>query len=522
MDRAGTLALWERCKAARDAPLAGRDTCDDSSVPHEKAKAIWNAWANDLIAKLDTIKLDLDAPIHGCIHDRRPGTETRDQWLERQASDDLRRWIDDARVTFEGHDFASEEDICFDGFIFPCEANFENTRFRAPRNDDAEDAQSSRYAASFSGVTFHGPARFGGARFEISVFFDRPERKEQGRIVAGAPTVFHADAWFGGASFEGEYSFFKDVEFKGPFRGRSLKSTRILEFDSARFCDLVWMPQASNGEVLSFNRCRFDGDVIWGALTTKGAFILGTAVFAEPPDLTEATLAQPPRLDDVVIPIQTLWQSLLGASWPEKWTRQAALERDYAYKDWDKDHPAFYRALRLQANRGGHYEREQYFFVGEVRAQRWTRDRLNSPIGAARLVIGVIYDVLAELGFSIFRPLAFFLLLTVASVGVHYAGHLAAAREAGVEGCLDGAPGEPLFAAGVIAWSNAIPLKNALSPIAQASLDCLHAADGRSFARSTPSAAALPLYVWTVFQSTFSAVLLFLFLLAVRNHFRIR
>ncbi|MEJ2228041.1 MAG: hypothetical protein P8Y67_07370, partial [Alphaproteobacteria bacterium] len=56
MDQQQTIELWERCEAARakaraEAQAAGKAKDDAETLAHEAAKAEWNGWAEQMLAK---------------------------------------------------------------------------------------------------------------------------------------------------------------------------------------------------------------------------------------------------------------------------------------------------------------------------------------------------------------------------------------------------------------------------------------------------------------------------------------
>ena len=169
---------------------------------------------------------------------------------------------------------------------------------------------------------------------------------------------------------------------------------------------------------------------------------------------------------------------------------------------------AKYRALRRMAIQGADYEREQMAYKGELRARRWTVDKWWS-IGTW---IGLFYDAFADCGRSIVRP-ANAWLASILLFAAFYWQRAAAGVEARCEEA-GGAMVQALF----------LSVKNALvifggtrdARVNQAYL-CLYNGSAEQ-----PRIPPTVTFVETLAQIPVSATLIFLFLLAVKNRFKIK
>ena len=202
------------------------------------------------------------------------------------------------------------------------------------------------------------------------------------------------------------------------------------------------------------------------------------------PAFNQADFKQAPDLDNVSFPARPFWRG------------------------GDKDLVPQYRALKRLAVQGHDYEREQMAFKGELRSRRWVIDKWYGPTA----LFGMGYDFFADCGRSIWRPI-----VTWAALVFGFAAFYFSRSADGLItrcGSLETAALQALY----------LSIKNGLvvfggtrdARVNQAYL-CLYGGDANQ--------AAIPLsvtYVETLAQTPISAVLLFLFLLAVRNQFKIK
>jgi len=216
------------------------------------------------------------------------------------------------------------------------------------------------------------------------------------------------------------------------------------------------------------------------------AFILAGAGFSKVPDFSQADFKQAPDLDAVRFPIPHFWHAGKTSLIPQ------------------------YRAIRRMAIQGSDYEREQMAFKGELRSRRWTTDNLWHP----GLWFGLFYDGFADCGRSVFRPVA----LWAFSVFGFALFYLRSAVESGEAWrCCSGDP-----------WAKAIYIsgRNSLVLTSGGKDERINQAYRCLFG---PSDANSPLtipdgvsFVESFVQVPLSAVLIFLFLLALKNRFKIK
>ncbi len=336
---------------------------------------------------------------------------------------------------------------------------------------------------NFGGFTFPGPALFGGSRYTREKTVRQPTV-----FMAGCrfnEAVFHMDAVFGWSEFI-QGAAFRDVEFRGIARFNECNFDGAAWFFRARFFDDVWFGQCKFGGYTNFSKARFDGVTSFAAARSDGAFTLGEAVFAKLPDLVQTSFRETPRLDNVSLPVAAFFPGL---------SAKAAIEEQ-----------AKFRAIRRLAIAGQDQENESMAFKGEVRSRRGTLDK---PWHSA-FWLGVIYDVLSDFGRSLMRPLYSWLISIAAFTATYLAdaGKLAEYAARCGKTTADAAP----------QWLNALALaaKNAL----------VFAGSDRRMEQQYACLYGDAVPVTSTFiqmgQTVWSAILLFLFLLAVRNRFKIK
>ena len=210
------------------------------------------------------------------------------------------------------------------------------------------------------------------------------------------------------------------------------------------------------------------------------------AEFTIVPAFSQADFKQAPDLDDVKFPLPGFWRKGLPRLIP------------------------LYRALRRMAIQGSDYEREQMAFKGELRSRRWTTDKWWH-LGTW---FGLVYDLLADCGRSMVRPI----LLWVASVAAFAGLYLWAADRAATAAC-----GAPFVKALFLSGRNALVLFSGGRDerIAQA-YRCLYGGAGSTGGTGAPQIPDSVSFLEAFVQVPLSAVLIFLLLLAIENRFKIK
>lgn len=494
MNKEETLALWQQGKDA------------------------WNAWAEKMLAHRAGMERDGTwASSRNVLGHEGPGNEATAGWMDEAAAD------------FEGQAFEAVAD--FRGFLFPGAAKFENATFEQ--------------VAGFDRATFSGDAWFASATFSEDAWFTSAAFSGDGQFKSA---TFSRNAGFGGVTFEGAAQF-ENVKFSGD-----------AQFYSARFCGGAWFMRVAFSGYARFDRATFSGTAGFALASFEGytsfhratfrrladfsaaqgerAFSLDSASFDEVPDFIQAHFSEAPRLDNVSIPeVGGIVRFFLPM--------RPGIDAGPALS-------ARYRALKRLAIEAHDQARELDYSANELKAQRGHPDRLlpcpfnlfrkdekgeRLPLwpgglrGTMRFWFGLGYEALSDFGRSMALPLVWWVLATL---GFAWAYH---DRARFADGCAAGA-GMPLDAA-MTPWSAALGLsiRKALPFAGIASSEklnqiyaCLYGIHGQA-AQTGPGTELTPGFTPVIpdavdylgmGQLVLSILLLFLFLLAVRSHFRIR
>lgn len=381
-------------------------------------------------------------------------------------------------------------------------------QFIAKKNDKYDDFVAAETVSSdpatlawmqaarvdFGGFVFERQADFRGFVFPGQAFFGDSghNRTAAGRcpttFAAGArfsEAIFHMDAVFGWSEFN-QSGGFRDAEFRGIARFNECKFLGTAWFFRARFFDDVWFGQCRFAGYTNFSKASFDGVTSFSAARCDGAFTLAEAVFAKLPDLVQTSFREAPRLDNLSLPAPVFFPQV---------SPKDALEEQ-----------AKFRAIRRLAIAGQDYDNELKAFKGEIRSRRGTLDK---PWHAA-FWFGAMYDTLSDFGRSAMRPFYFWLV----SIAAFTAAYLADAGKLGDYAIRCAKPN----ADAVPHWLNALALS--------AKTALVFAGTDRKMEQQYACLYGDTVPVTSTFiqmgQTVWSAILIFLFILAVRNRFKIK
>ncbi len=319
----------------------------------------------------------------------------------------------------------------------------------------------------------------------------------EGDVIDFSGFIFPWLAWFGGAQFHGE-AWFGDATFKA--------ST-------------------------SFAEARFGGktnprDAIFTGIKVERAFDMTGAAFSKVPAFNQADFAQAPDLDDVRYPHPPFFRF-----WVRGWADE---EKTLRRADALKADAAKYRHLRRLAILGHDHENEAKAFKGETRAKRGTE---HMPWHAAYW-FGLVYDAFSDFGRSMMRPFYAWAALTAAFAAFYiltsavapppaandagfFARNLPFARAA-VFGELKCA-GDGMNDISPLGEAAYLAVKNGLIVIGLGSEGKINQAHACLYG-GTVGAPVFPsgISIWQIVQNLLSAPIIFLFLLGVRNNFKIK
>jgi uncharacterized protein YjbI with pentapeptide repeats len=413
----------------------------------------------------------------------------------------------------------------FDGATFGGVAGFRGVTFRAHAGFAGATFGG---VAGFEGATFSGRALFEGATFsseaEFSVATFDGVAGFRGATFSGKSefegATFSGYAGFEGATFGGKSGFkkatfsgeaeFNETSFIGStmfYRARFMSDAR---FDNARF---LIKEQEPPGEAVfnfalfesytSFYGALFEYASTFVAIKGQSFFSLKNVRFLSIPDFEQANFAEAPRLDH---------SEFLGSG----------NEQDVAVR---------WRALRRLAVQGHDHERELIFLAEEIKSLREVQDKLfpnpfnllkNGQIwpGAGRYWAGLFYQWFSDFGRSTARPLLWWVIITaVFAFYFHYLSphsDLAPGSPISIASC----SGDPVTAALYLSVNNGLVISGLgrAEKLAK-SYACLYGSDGKDgLSPIMPDGVVFA----GLAQTILSAALIFLFLLGLRNYFRIK
>ncbi|WP_299867623.1 pentapeptide repeat-containing protein [uncultured Hoeflea sp.] len=397
-----------------------------------------------------------------------------------------------------------------------------------------DEASFGEGAVSFDGASFgDGAVSFDGASFgdgtvsfDEASFGDGTVRFDEARFGKGtvsfAGTTFgEGDVRFDGASFgEG------DVSFNGASFGNgdvSFFRTRFGDgdvlFDRAHFKDgNVFFDEvdfrlgtifASDMVVAGslYVRSQFQMKVFFRRLDVKGTASFSGSGFAEVPDFCDAKFDRPPEVAGMEVP-----RPRLGHGGDRG--KLSPLSRALFSTALDPDDVAKYRKLKAMALAANDHEKDGEFFAGEMLAKRGVE-----TTSFAGLLFNTFYWKLSDFGQSFTLPLKWMggLILVFAAINV-------AVVQIGAPSTLATIPSrfEAIVFSVVLSLKNAVPLLGSLFRFASAPDE--HKGWFQTYYDTLKQHTATVdwLIGLGVAQSILGGVLLFLFLLALRNKFRLK
>ena len=458
----------------------------------------WNAWVDRMLAEKEEL---VEAGLwEDGQHVKAPGP--------------MRSWEERATADFSGRRF--QDDADFMGFRFPGPANFERATFsRHARFHGAEFVGIAR----FHDATFEGGSDFNGVEFpELALFTGTTFRGS----AAFAGTTFQEGVRFDGATFEEGFQFNKGLCKRIlSLQGATVSGRAVLwgtdvdcraDFQRATFSGQLLVHESLFRDNASFDHASFQGPAYISdssfmkearmlAVRGKGLF-LSQVQFGELPVFSAAHFDEAPLFDRVGLR-------------PERFEGGRGQGEDKAL-------PERWRALRRLARQAHDHERELQFFKGEVVSRRGTEDTWKH----FRFWAGWTYQLLSDFGQSMTRPLVWLIASMVLFAVFYLCASHATLQDSGVAPACARDSSETLLAAASLSIHRTMPFAGmGSSGKAEEIYACLYGFRANDVpTRGMQPRPVMPAVVSFagVVQFLVSAVLIFLFGLAIRNQFRIR
>jgi len=309
---------------------------DEKERDPSKRREKWNAWARERLAEKEAL-------------------EQSGEWEDYYIKE---KWENEAQVDFMGHTF--EQAVDFSKFIFPADVDFEKVEFK-----QKADFSFAKFKGNglFKEAIFHSTAEFSLARFDSHILF--------------GDAVFHKSVYFFG-------TFFGDQNISPLFARSVFKQTNFKNY-------------------ASFYKSQFYTKISdFQAMQAERHFSLDEATFHHcVPDFVQAHFQEAPLLEHFKIPLKR----------PANTTEEEK-----------KELPARYRALKRLALQGHDHEREQDFFAAELLSLRGVEDFPRGK-GAERYWGGKFYQWLSDFGRSAFIPLRLWLITIALSFSIYAFDH---------------------------------------------------------------------------------------------------
>ncbi|MBO6807459.1 pentapeptide repeat-containing protein [Thalassospira sp.] len=392
-------------------------------------------------------------------------------------------------VTFSGNGLfenaAFNENTRFEGAIFRRNAIFRKTKFRCY----AASFKSChfKWSANFDESTFQNNAFFGNAVFEGTAIFNAASIGGLSSFRSAEffssstfhETKFHGPSGFGLCQFH-KHAFFSHADFCGTATFRLSSFHADVHFESTTFSKPANFSETFFGESTSF----YSAQVHQSLDLTKSEFLYV-------PDFRQMHCSEAPLFDEIIIK-HGKYKKIKKPPF-ESTASQLSIS-------------AKYRALKRLAIQGHDHKHEVEFFAEELRSKRLMIYKPTDP----NWWLSHCFENLSNYGQSIVVPLLWWL-LTVAVSALMYIATTTPLDALRSNRCVEGA-GSQINSAYQLAFSKGllIPSLSDRTIITQA-YNCL-------YGDIVPGIVS----VISGIQSLASTILIFLFILGLRNRFKLK
>lgn len=436
MDRDQTLALYKRVQ--------------------EEGVEVWNKWANE---RLEERKRLEEAGEWKVDADGEPANQITKDWFSRaEAIFSENNSGHSLNNTANFNDFIFPGEVQFRYFEFKHEAFFSGTVFHQRAFFDYASFKGLTLFintifikwAFFENTTFHDEVAFQGevckinAKFEKAYFYKHAVFRTLLINTTFEEAVFENSATFDNSKFY-EITNFSYATFEGLTKFQNVKFYGITDFQNTKFTDTTLFNEAKFHEKSMFDSALFKKVVIFdgaqfkknasfstalfekytsfkqvvfkknanlNAIQSDSAFNLEKATFEkEVPDFIQANFKEAPRLDHVKIGDDVAPGSFKNSI------------NTFIHPDIK----ARYQALKRLAVQAHDHENEQRFWAGELRSDRSLKHEDGGwnlrPLVSAFWWGNIAYEFFSDFGRSIVRPLLSLFILLCIMTNIHLLAH---------------------------------------------------------------------------------------------------
>jgi len=387
-------------------------------------------------------------------------------------------------IHFDQYDFGNG-DKDFSSYHFPCAVSFWRTKF-GKGDIDFSGAKFREGIANFMAAEFgDGVVTFVGAKFGQGGAFFRGTEFGEGNVYFIDVEFAKGDVSFDDAKFGKGVATFSNAKFgegNVSFSNVDMKSTTVYAIGMVVEGNIYF--NAIHFKIASFLRLKVSGTASFD--DSKFDFV---------PDFRDTVFERPPEVAEMIVPEPAM---IPKEKW---WHLSRAMHRDDVAK---------YRKLKAMALAANDHEKDGEFFAYEMMAKRGYETK-----SFGGLLFSTIYWVLSDYGQSFMRPLK----AMVASLVGFFVGYVAILLSyiSSMTVWWDA-----LKFSAIHSFQNAVPIFGTFFRFA-AKPEGKSGFYAETYAKLTTDNGAFEWLYWGgVIQSIFGAVLLFLFLLALRNKFRLK
>lgn len=409
-------------------------------------------------------------------------------------------------------------DVLFISATFSQNANFEGTRFSngCDFTKATFEENANFHKAHFGAVATFSEATFGSdATFSECVFTHKPKFIDChfGVRANFSKAQFHRGAHFNNSTFKYEGGSEDTAYFNGAIFDEAVS------FNFSHFEHKVNFTDCAFKKGAYFEYANFHSDALFDDAKFHGTTIFANASFHQPPDFEGCE--GDTRFDVVGIRV-----TFSGTRPKYRWWKEKT-----NYPEWtiNTDVPTRLRRFRKLMDDAKAQDIEHDLFILERKAERGIKihNRKNLPLTPSpfgSIVLLWFYSFFSDCGRSATRPFLYFIANIAASYYLYFILYTIKVSPAPLmqmswKLCCDigKIPEKPLFDILSFTIGHALPLIGSLSAAREAAIH-------RLFSNPLTQRLEMPFSIElaAICQSIIGAILFFLMLLAIRNHFRIR